>query len=98
MNKTSVNFLEKLKASGHWDDNYDYTKLNYSGNYNKVRVINKVLNSVHEVTPERLLKGIKLCAKNCIDKDDFIISEFRKIHKEKYDYSLVEYRITSYKL
>lgn len=37
----TLEFLQKLKDSGNWYDNYDYSKVNYTGIRNKIIVICK---------------------------------------------------------
>jgi hypothetical protein len=99
---TTEEFIEKArKVHG---DKYDYSLVEYNGNRKKVKIICPVhgvfiqsskghLNGngcpecKHEETGKRLRKT----------KEDFI-NESRKIHGDKYDYSLVEYKDASTKV
>ena len=38
----TLEFLQKLKDSGHWNDDYDYSEVEYTGSKNRVVIINKL--------------------------------------------------------
>jgi hypothetical protein len=38
----TLEFLQKLKDSGHWNDEYDYSEVEYTGSKNRVVIINKL--------------------------------------------------------
>lgn len=88
--KTKI-FLEKLKNNGKWNDDYDYSKVEYINYSTKITIISKLLNTEHRLSPERIDYGSKCCIQNCTNPNKYIISEFRKVHGDKYDYSLVKY-------
>ena len=95
----SSNTVEFIKKSGKiHGDKYDYSKINYKGSFIPI----KILCPKHEEfsqTPAKHLSGHG-CPKCSIDKNKKLLSstteEFikksRKIHKNKYDYSLVDYK------
>lgn len=37
----TLEFLQKLKDSGHWNDDYDYSEVDYINKRNKVVIVNK---------------------------------------------------------
>jgi hypothetical protein len=47
---------------------------------------------LYEMMPCTLLKGAKPSLISCIEKDKFIISKFKEIHKERYLYDKVKYK------
>ena len=55
-------FLDKLKKSGHWNDNYDYSKVVYVYNKTPVIVIDKKFNTEHLLVPVRMLSGLTSCS------------------------------------
>lgn len=65
-NKTK-DFLQKIKISGNWNDNYDYSKVQFNSVKSKVLVIDKKFNTEHLIQAYALLNGIKCCAKNLVD-------------------------------
>ena len=85
------------------DNKYDYSEVNYINSKIKIKIICHK-HGIFEQTPASHLSG-RGCAK-CgntsslnivIDKDTFI-KESNKIHKNKYDYSLVDYKNTKTKV
>ena len=91
MTDKTKRFLQKLKDSGHWNDYYDYSKVDYVINTTKVIVIDKKYDREHLMTPTRLMIGSKCNIKNAVDKTVYLIEQFRDVHSDKYDYSKVEY-------
>lgn len=85
-------------------DKYIYSKVYYKGAKSKVIVICKE-HGEFKITPNDHLNGIgcKKCGikirniKNTLTTQDFI-EKANKIHKNKYDYSLVEYKNTHVKV
>jgi hypothetical protein len=63
----TIQFLQKLKDSGHWNDDYDYSKVEYINSNTKVIVIDKKFNTEHLITPSQLLKGSTCIAINLKD-------------------------------
>ena len=54
--KKTLEFLQKLKDSGNWDDECDYSKLKYIGKTFRVEVIHKANNTSHLFLPHKLLE------------------------------------------
>jgi hypothetical protein len=50
-------FLQKLKDSGHWNNDYDYSKVVYVNSKTKVIVIDKRFETTHMIIPNSMLKG-----------------------------------------
>jgi hypothetical protein len=84
-------FLQKLKDSGNWNDDYDYSKVEYINNKTKVIVINKKCDTEHLMIPSTLMMGSKCNMHNVVDANDYLIKQFREVHGATYDYSKVEY-------
>lgn len=93
-----IEFIEKAKKTH--GDKYDYSKVGYMGNKEKVCIICPkhgefwILPSNHCSTHNQ--NGCPQCAfeKNACSKRkdvETFIKEAKKIHKDKYDYSKVEY-------
>lgn len=89
---TTSSYLNELKKVGNWNDDYDYSKVQYVNANTPVIIYNKLTGTYHEVNPHTLLKrGVKCVIQNAIDKTDFIVKSATIIHGDKYDYSLTKY-------
>jgi hypothetical protein len=88
---TTKEFIEKsIKIHG---DKYDYSLVNYKNNKTKVKIICPI-HGVFEQTPSNHINmGQKCpkCSKNVPTTKDFVEKSI-KIHGDKYDYSLVNYK------
>jgi superfamily II DNA or RNA helicase len=84
----TIQFLEKLKESGNYNNNYDYSKVNYVNNSTKIIIIDEY-GFEHQMIPYSLLSGNKLTFRSVVNKNQYIKNDFNKIHGDKYDYSLV---------
>lgn len=83
--RNTQDFINKSKLL--WGHNkYDYSLTEFKGFRQKVKIIYK--NKLYEQTVKNHLDGFK--CENCWDREKFII-ESKKIFKDRYDYSLVEY-------
>ncbi|MDB4266781.1 hypothetical protein N9866_01880 [Flavobacteriaceae bacterium] len=92
MDRKTQEFLQKLKDIGHLNDDYDYSKVKYSLSSDKVIVIDKKFGSEHLITPQKLINKNTLCTiRNCTNKNQYLINEFKAVHGDKYNYSKVEY-------
>ena len=91
MTDKTKRFLQKLKDSGHWNDYYDYSKVEYINNKTKVIVINKKCDTEHLMIPSTLMMGSKCNMHNVVDANDYLIRQFKEVHGDKYDYSKVNY-------
>lgn len=93
--KTTEQFIkESIEVNG---DEYDYSLVEYTNDKNKVTVICKK-HDKFLVTPNNHLrgKGCPICRYDKISNSltlsqDEVISRFKEIHGNKYDYSLVNY-------
>lgn len=87
-------FIEKCKKIF---PDYDYSKTIYTGRHSKVKVICKNHNYQFEITAGDLLSGhgCPKCKTYKVKKQAFTTSEFidkaKKVHKNLYDYSKVDY-------
>ena len=86
------------KSKNIHGNKYDYSLVNYKNSHNKIKIICPI-HKVFEQTPNSHLNGcgcpicgdIKSAEKQTISNDEFI-SHSNKIHNNKYDYSLVDYK------
>jgi len=70
---------------------YDYHLVDFKNKKSKQIIIYKKFKTKHLISLESLLKNVKCSIRNVINKNEFIIQEFKKIHKNKYDYSKIKY-------
>ena len=89
--KTTEQFIEETKLIH--GDRYDYSLVDYKGNKIKVKIICRKCGKVFEQTPLRHLIGDNCpnCAINKKLTQEEFIEESKKVHGEKYDYSLTNY-------
>lgn len=60
MTEKTKEFLQKLKDSEYWNDDYDYSKVEYINSKSKVIVIDKIFNTEHLIMATELLnRGTK---------------------------------------
>ncbi len=87
---TTEEFIEK--AIKIHKNNYDYSKVNYINNKIKVIIYCKKCNKYFNQIPNSHLtgQGCSKCAGHQKTTEDLII-QFKKIHKNNYDYSKVKY-------
>ena len=73
-------------------DRYDYSLVNYIRSASKVKIICRT-HGVFEQTPNQHQggRGCPMCAGNIRIGNETIISKFKEVHGDKYDYSLVDY-------
>lgn len=71
-------------------DKYDYSKINYINANTKITIINKDYNTEHLILPYNY--HVKCTKHNAVNKTDFLIKQFEKIHGNKYNYDFVEYK------
>ena len=91
MTDKTKRFLQKLKDKGHWNDDYDYSKVEYVNAHTKVPVIYKKYGTKHLMIPATLMRGYKCNMYNVVDANDYLIRQFKEVHGDKYDYSKVNY-------
>lgn len=71
---------------------YDYSKMNYKNNKTKVSIICPYHGEFKQDMDHHLRgQGCPKCAKNYSDNRDSFIAKAKKVHGDKYDYSLVDY-------
>jgi len=87
----TLEFLQKLKDSGHWNDDYDYSKVDFLKNSEQILVIDIECNSKHSILPKLLLNGTDCTISNAIDKTNYAVKQFKKKHGNRYDYSKFRY-------
>ena len=93
----TIHFLEKLKESGNYNENYDYSLVDYINLKSKIIIIDE-LKQKHLILADSLKSGNKLTIQSAINKNLYYISLVNKIHNHIYDYSLVEYTTASNKI
>jgi len=98
INKTSTKNIFIEKAKKVHGDKYDYTLVHYKNSQSKVKIICHE-HGIFEQQPNMHVtgRGCLICGKLkdpkniVVDKKSFIV-ESNKIHNNKYDYSLVDYK------
>lgn len=98
MGKLTLNDFIKISKEKH-GDRYDYSLVNYKNTITKVNIICKE-HGIFNQTPSNHSSneaGCPLCGleiqRNFLRKDtSYFIKSARKVHKDKYDYSLVDYK------
>jgi len=78
-----------LKSKEIHGDKYDYSLVNYVNNRIKVKIIYNYI--IYEQLPVNHLKGFNCENVKKITQDEFILKS-KKIHGDKYDYSLVSFK------
>ena len=80
-----------LKSNKIHNNKYDYSKVIYTGNKDKVKII-CIEHGIFEQKPNHHLsgQGCKICSGKDRTHEQLIL-EFKKIHNDKYDYSLIDY-------
>jgi hypothetical protein len=96
MNKTTEDFIKEAKLL---NPNYDYSQVVYNGNKDKIKIICDKGHIFYQ-SPNHHLKGEKCpyCSKCWKYTTETFIEKCKKIHSNKYDYSLVEYKNTRSKV
>ena len=57
--KKTLDFLRKLRDSGNWNDDYDYSNVKYIDGKTNVLIIDKTFNTEHLINPNNLIIGYK---------------------------------------
>jgi hypothetical protein len=92
MTDKTKEFLEKLKVSGKWNDDYDYSEVEYANINSPVVIINKKYNSKHLIRPTHILnRGTGCSIHNAIDKDLYFKLIAKECHGDRYGYDLIKY-------
>ena len=87
-------FLKKLKLAGHFNENIDYSKVKVIGVHQKVKLIDKKLNTVHLLKPSALLgRNTPLQISNAVDKTKYFLSLAKSKNRlrDDHDYSNLKY-------
>jgi hypothetical protein len=69
---------------------YDYSLAEYSSLSTKIKVLDHN-NNEHLIRPDSLLLGNNLNLKSAINKEEFLISSFNKVHNDKFSYKNLIY-------
>jgi hypothetical protein len=88
--KTTAQFIQQArKIHG---DKYDYSMVEYVNNYSNVKIICPAHGLFEQIPNTHLQgKGCADCGGSKKKTTDRFIEEARKVHGDKYDYSMVEY-------
>ena len=85
-------YLGELKNRGFWNDNYDYSEVNYVSMKKSIRIRDKTTNLYHLANPSSILnRGSSLDISNAENKNEYALYQMRKVHGERYDYSKIKY-------
>lgn len=78
---------------------YDYSNVDYKCSDKKVEIICPIHGIFYQTPNKHLMgRGCPYCAKNINKTTEQCINDFKKIHGEKYDYSLVRYETNNRKV
>ena len=96
LNQTTEDFISK--ATSVHGDRYNYSLSDYKGMKTKLKIICKE-HGVFNQIPNSHLRGVGCpdCANTKLSTEDFI-SKASKVHEDKYDYSLSDYKTGHTKL
>ena len=91
LSDTTEIFIEKAKAVH--GDLYDYELVNYTNINNKIKIICETHGEFEQRPGDHLYNqsGCPHCKNKYLRLDDEFIDRAKKIHNNKYDYSLVDY-------
>ena len=68
MTDKTKEFLERLKDSGHWNDDYDYSKVEYVNSNTKIIVVHRRFGTEHLMNPSSMVQlGVKCTGQNLRD-------------------------------
>ena len=88
MDSKTEKFLQKLKDSGHWNDDYDYSEVIYINNSTKVQITDKTFKTKHQIAPAKLLsRNTKCNVRNSVNPLEYTIKQLKQVHGNEYDYS-----------
>ena len=95
---TTIEFVEKAKLVH--GDKYDYSLVEYKDNKNKVKIICPFHGEFEQLPSNHLLNyGCKKCGDSSKKLNIYeFIEKAKVVHGNKYDYSLVDYKIHDYKV
>jgi hypothetical protein len=100
INKNKKRDLFLKKAKDKYDDDFDYSKVDYLNSETAVIILCKKHNILFSQTPVAHLRGTNAC-NMCIDRinttEDFILKANSK-HKKIYDYSISKYNSANVKI
>ena len=57
----------------------------------KLEIRFKKYNTIHKISIQNLYQGVRHEIRNAVDKNEFVICQFKEIHGDKFDYSLINY-------
>jgi hypothetical protein len=91
---TTEEFIAKAKAIH--GDRYDYSKATYVSSKNKITITCKKHGDFTQRPDAHLVGGCRLCGRESRKiKLCSLIDSFNKVHKYRYDYSLVDNEVSS---
>lgn len=96
--KSQEEFLKQIRDVH--GDKFDYSKVVYNGCGNKIEVLCKICGRTFHTRPHDFLKGhgCPYCAGVARLNTEEFIEKARKVHGDRYDYSLVDYKRSSQKV
>ena len=94
--KTTEQFIKQAKSIHN--NKYDYSLVDYKNNYTKVKIKCNRCQNVFEQTPTNHLKGKECPFCKSTKTTEQFIKDAVKVHGNKYDYSLVDYKKSKIKV
>jgi very-short-patch-repair endonuclease len=91
LSKSNLNFVNESK--NRHDNFYEYNKTNYINSTTKI-IVTCPIHGDFKIAPTHHLSGIgcNKCSNNHVPTNEEFIIKANKIHRNKYDYSLIEYK------
>jgi len=81
------------------NNKYDYSKVEYVNSNTKVCIICPIHGEFWQTPNKHLMgRGCPYCARNIRKTTEQCIEDFKKIHGDKYDYSLMQYKANNQKV
>ena len=92
-------FIKQLESKGYLYPEYDYSKVVYKGDKDKLIIIDEY-NLEHGISPSNLLNGNKCTIANAVNQTEYFLKqlEIKGYLYPEYDYSKVIYKGNRYKV
>ena len=90
VNFTQEDFIKKVQLNN--SEQCDFSLSEFKNTTTKVLVINKKYNTKHLIMPKKLFDGVFCSLRNAINKEEYLIFQFKEKHGNKYIYSKLKYK------
>lgn len=74
------------------NNEYDFVGLSKTtSKKEKIEILYKKYNTLHKISIEKILQGVRVEIRNAVDKNEFVKKQFQEVHGDKFDYSELNY-------